>query len=140
MPANFVINEKLRTVFSRGAGVLTLADIVGHMDRLQADPQFNPDFNQIIDFTDVTQLDLTVEQIEQLAKRNIFSARSRRAYVVAADLLFGMGRMFASLREAEGETGIIIFREMPPAIVWANVPAAVAHNTFAELRQQCQPA
>jgi hypothetical protein len=140
MPAQFVINGDYRVVFSRGAGVLTYDDITGHMDRLSSDPRFNPDFNQIIDYTDVTELALTVQHVKHLAKRNNFSAKSRRAYVVTVDLHFGLSRMFASLREAEGEPGIIVFREMPPAIIWADVPAEVAQKAFTDLREQFQPA
>jgi hypothetical protein len=140
MPAQFVINGDYRVVFSRGAGILTFSDIDGHMDRLTSDPRFNPDFNQIFDFTEVTELALTVNHIKQLAKRNIFSPKSRRAYVVTEDLHFGLSRMFASLHEAEGEPGIIVFREMPPAIIWADVPAEVAQKAFTDLREQYQPA
>ncbi len=138
MPAQFAINKDYRIVFSRGVGVITFSDVIAHMDKLQADPEFSPEFNQIVDFTDVTQLELSVTQIEELSKRNIFSPRSRRGYVAVADLHFGLGRMFASLREAQGETGIIVFREMPPAVIWADVPTEVAQKAFAELREQCE--
>lgn len=138
MPADFIIDEQNRAVFSFGTGVFSLADAVGHMDRLSSDPLFHPDFNQIIDFTALTAVDLTPDQIRELAKRNIFSPKSRRSYVVASDYQFGLSRMFATLRENEGEPGIITFRDLPSGIIWANVPADAARNALATLRQQLQ--
>lgn len=140
MPACYVIDEASRTVFSCACGSFTFSDCMGHMDRLLADPRFNPDYNQIYDFSDVTELSITPEQIHQLAKRHVFSAKSRRAYVVSSDLHFGMSRMYSSLRESEGEPGIITFRDLPSAVIWTNVAAAAAQKAFAELRQQCQTA
>src|ERR1700756_5115634 len=103
MPALSVIDEPNRVVFSLAHGVFTYSDCMANMDRLIANPRFNPNFNQIFDFTDMTALSISPEQIEQLAKRSIFSAKSRRAYVVSSDLHFGMSRMYSALREAEGE-------------------------------------
>ena len=140
MPAHFVIDEPNRVVFSYACGTLTYFDCTDHMDRLTSDPRFNPDFNQIIDFTDIAHIELTVEQIQELSKRYIFGAKSRRAYVVASDLLYGLSRMFATLRETEGEPGIITFRDIGAAIVWTNVPKQAAQKAFADLRQQNQPA
>ena len=140
MAAHFVIDEPNRVVFSYASGTLTFSDCTGHMDRLSSDPRFRPDFNQIIDFTDVGHIELTVEQIHELSKRNIFAAKSRRAYVVTSDLLYGLSRMFATLRETEGEPGIITFRDLGAAIIWTNVPKQVAQKAFANLRQLCQPA
>jgi hypothetical protein len=140
MAAQFVIDELNRVVFSYACGTLTYFDCTDHMDRLTSDRRFNPDFNQIIDFTDITHIELTVEQIHELSKRNIFGAKSRRAYLVASDLLYGLSRMFATLRETEGEPGIIAFRDLPSAIIWTNVPRQAAQKAFADLRQLCQPA
>ena len=39
---------------STADGVLTRQDILGHMDRLSNDPDFDPDFCQLIDFTQIT--------------------------------------------------------------------------------------
>src|SRR5579862_4606041 len=128
MAAHFVIDEPNRVVFSYASGILTYSDCTSHMDRLSSDPRFRPDFNQIIDFTDIQHLDLTVEQIHCLAKRTIFGPKSRRAYVVASDLLYGLSRMFATLRDFEGEPGIITFRDISAAIVWTDVPRQPAQK------------
>ena len=140
MPAYFLIDTLNRVVFSRAFGILTYSECTAHMDHLSADPRFNPDFNQIFDFSEVTELSLSTDQLQQLAKRSIFSAKSRRAYVVSGDLHFGLSRMFSALRETEGEPGIVTFRDLPSAIIWTDAPKEVAHKAFADLRQQCQPA
>ena len=137
MPALSVIDEPNRVVFSLAYGVFTFSDCMENMDRLVADPRFNPDLNQIFDFSDMTALSISPEQVQQLAKRSIFSAKSRRAYVVSSDLQFGMSRMYSSLRETEGEPGIVTFRDLASAIVWTDVSAVAAQKAFAELRQHC---
>ena len=118
MPADFYIDAPRRLVFSRGTGVLTFADCRGHMERLLGEPGFRPEFNQLIDFRDVTDVAISAEEIVLLAARNVFSPKSRRAFVVANDLQFGLARMFRSYRENAGEKGIQIFREMKEALVW----------------------
>jgi len=117
MPADYYIDVPRRLVFSRGTGVLTFADCRSHMERLLRDPGFRPEFNQLIDFRDVTDVVISAEEIVLLAARNVFSPESRRAFVVTNDLQFGLARMFRSYRENAGEKGIQIFREMKSALV-----------------------
>jgi hypothetical protein len=136
MSANFVINEGHRIVFSLAAGQLTYADCVGHMDRLLADARFRPDMRQIIDFNDVSDVELTNDQIRELAARTVFGSGSRRAFVASTDVLYGLARMFQTHREFEGETGIAIFRDMAEATMWVEVPVQAVDAAFAELRNR----
>lgn len=83
-----------------------------------ADPDFDPRYSQLVDYTHITRIDLTPADVRQLAVRNIFSPDSRRAFLVPNDLAFGLGRMFEILREAAGERGIRIFRSLDEALEW----------------------
>ena len=49
--AFYNIDKERRLVLSSGNGVLTKEDLLGHMDRLSKDPDFDPDFSQVLDFT-----------------------------------------------------------------------------------------
>jgi hypothetical protein len=124
--AFYKIDKERRLVMSSGTGVLTKADILGHMDRLSKDPDFDPDFSQVSDFTQLTGINIGPEDVRQLAERNIFSPRSRRAFVVKDDLQFGLARMFEIHRELKGETGIRVFRTLDEALDWVLVGNATS--------------
>ena len=81
-----------------------------HQEKLLKDPDFERSFSQLLDFTNVTDVELSAEEIRKLAQTTVFSANSRRAFVVNNDLKFGLAPMFAVFRETLGEKGIRIFR------------------------------
>jgi hypothetical protein len=118
MPAFYKIDRARRLVLSTASGVLTRADAVGHQDRLLKDPDFNPDFSQLTDFTHVTQVDLNEEDIHFLAERSIFSPNSRRALVVKDDFQFVLARVFEQARARQGESGVRVFRDLDKALDW----------------------
>jgi hypothetical protein len=118
LSAYYEIDKKRRLVLSSGEGVLTKEDILGHMERLSKDPEFDPDFSQVSDFTHLTGVDFGPEDVRLFAQRNIFSPRSRRAFVVKDDLQFGLARMFEIHRELKGESGIRVFRTFDEALDW----------------------
>jgi hypothetical protein len=118
MPAFYKIDKERRLVLSTASGVFTLADAVAHMDKLSKDPDFEPGFSQIADFTQLTRIELSSDEIRRLAQRTIFSAHSRRAFIAPNETLFGIGRMFEILRGLEGEKGIRIFRTLEAALDW----------------------
>jgi len=122
MPETYAIDPQRGVVFSKGTGVFSYANFVGHMTRMKADPRFRPDFNHLVDCRELTSLDLTGEQVNELAGRSIFSVRTRRAFVVSSDLQFGMSHMFAAYRELRGETDARVFREMREALAWLGLP------------------
>jgi hypothetical protein len=106
MPEFYKIDKERRLVLTTGSGVFTLADAVFHMDKLSKDPDFDPGFSQIADFTQVTRIELSVDEIRRLAQRTIYSASSRRAFIAPDEVAFGIGSMFQILRGLEGEKGI----------------------------------
>src|ERR1700688_574071 len=121
MSACYKIDKERRLVLSAGAGVLLKEHLLGHMDRLSNDPDFDPDFGKVLDFTRINLVEVEPEDVRQLAQRNIFSPRSRRAFVVKDDLQFGLARMFEIHRELNGETGIRVFRTFEEAMNWIMV-------------------
>lgn len=118
MPEFYTIDKERRLVLTTGSGVITLADAVSHMDKLSKDPDFDPSFSQIVDFTQVTRIELSADEIRRLAQRTIFSVTSRRAFIAPDEVAFGIGRMFQILRGLEGEQGIRIFRSLEEALDW----------------------
>lgn len=125
MPAFYKVDQERRLVMSTGSGVLTMADLLAHQEKLLVDPDFSPDFSQFWDLTHVTEVELTTEELRRLAARSIFSPESRRAILVSNDLVFGLSRMFEIFRETLGENGIHVFRNLDNALDWV----LAKHNT-----------
>jgi hypothetical protein len=117
IPAFYKIDKERGIVMSSGSGVLTRQDLLGHQERLLNDPDFDPDFAQLLDFTHVTKVDIAPEDVRLAARKSVFSL-TRRALLVKHDLQFGLARMFEIHREFEGEKGIQVFRNIDEALHW----------------------
>jgi hypothetical protein len=124
MPATFSIDVQNKMVHSKATGVLNRADLQAYMDQLSGHPDFRPEFNQIADFRQVRDIALSNDEIRELAGRRIFAPKSRRAFLVADQLVFGLARMFATLREIGGEQGIRVFTDAKEARSWVSPPDA----------------
>ena len=108
------------------SGVFTLADGLAYQEKLLNDPDFDPNFSQLLDCTQVTRLELGPIEVRRLAQRSIFSPDSRRAILVSNDMVFGIARMFVMFREEAGEKGIRIFGDLDEALFWV-LPENTAH-------------
>ena len=107
MPAFYKIDKERRLVMTAASGVLSLADALSHLERLSKDPDFDPSYTQIADFMQVTKIELSAQNIHDLAQRSIFSPQSRRPFIVPSDVAYGLARMFEILRENKAK------RELP---------------------------
>jgi hypothetical protein len=118
MPAFYKIDKGQRLVLTTASDVFSFADALEHKDKLLKDPDFDPDYSQIINFSQITRIDITAEEINAFAQFNIFSPQSRRAIIAPGDVAYGMSRMFSVLREQYGEKGIRVFRTLDEALEW----------------------
>ncbi len=105
-------------MISSAAGVLSRADAAAYMEKLLKDPDFDPSYSQIADFTQVTKIDVTAQDVHELAQKSIFSTQSRRAFIAPGEAAYGLARMFGILRETQGEMGISVFRTLEEALDW----------------------
>lgn len=124
MPAAYKIDKEKRLVLTTAWGVISFSDMVAHKDKLLSDPDFERTYSQIIDLTQITEFALSNEDIRAFANFSVFSPESRRAIIAPGDLKFGMARMFATLRELQGEKGIGVFRELEQALDWVLAKSA----------------
>lgn len=118
MPLFYKIDKERRLVLSSGSGLFSLSEAKAHQQRLLNDRDFDPSFSQIADFSQFTKFDLSANEIRQMAEKSVFSAQSRRAFIVPNDFAFGLGRMFQILRDLAGEKGIRICRTLEEALDW----------------------
>jgi hypothetical protein len=118
MPAFYKIDKERRVVLSTASGVIALADALAHQDQILADANFDPRYSQLLDFTHVTKIELSTEDVRKLAERSVFWPTSRRAILVSTDLGHGLARLFKMLRENAGEKGIKVFRNLDDVLEW----------------------
>ena len=118
MPAFYKIDKERRLVMSTASGVFCKEDALLHRERLLADPEFDPAYSQLSDFTQVTKFDLTAEDVRQMAREIVFAPNARRALIVSGDLAFGLGRMYTMLQEGARENNIRVFRDLNEALEW----------------------
>ena len=126
MPASYTIDKERRLVTSTMTGVLTQAEVLEQVHQLVTDPTVDPAFSQLVDCRQVTELKCSAEEVRQIATTDIFSAQSRRAFLVTDDLLYGLARMYEIHRELRGEGGIRVFRNVDEAMEWVTAENARA--------------
>ena len=101
MPADFELMPSTRTVYTRGWGSLSDADLLDHMARIAAlfeSGALDAEWAQICDFTGVGDLDgVTSDGIRRAAEGNPWPRYTVRAFVVNTDEQFGLARMYQAL-------------------------------------------
>jgi hypothetical protein len=114
----YSIDKRRRLIFMTAEGRVTFDDLRAHQDRLLADPEFDKSFDQLIDATRVTKIDVSADGVRTLAQRHIFSFKSRRALVATKPDIFGVGRMMEIYQEDAGHTELEVFYSMDEALKW----------------------
>jgi len=119
MPVRSVIFKEQRLVFTIEDGCVTFADMWANHDRLLADPDFNPEFNQLVDASLATETDLMADNIRTLYKRRVFATTSRRAVVAGNEFAYGMARMIQTYSDlSENPSNVAVFRDRASALQW----------------------
>jgi hypothetical protein len=117
LPASYSIDTDRKIVLSRIWGTATEDEIRDHGQRLRNDPQFQPDFRQLLDMSELTEILVGSEMVRNAARNQFFSPGVRRALVANSDAAFGMARMYAIASEHAGQT-IEVFRDKDSAEAW----------------------
>ena len=120
MPATYTIDTDRKLVVTRIWGAPTEDEIFDHGQRLRNDPQFRPDFRQLVDMSELTEIRVGSGLIRDASRDQFFSPGARRAIVANSDAAFGMARMYAIASEDAGQT-IQVFRDMSAAEAWLNL-------------------
>jgi hypothetical protein len=119
MPFDYAVYKELRLVISTGKGLVTWQEINARQDQIKTDPNFDPKFNQIVDFRSVTGLDMSAEQTRLLATRSIFSPKSKRAFVATNSAVFGVARMWETYTEfSDHPNEVRVFYDISAALQW----------------------
>lgn len=119
MPSRYRIDKEQRLVISAGWDRVSCAEILAHRDQLAGDPDFSPDFDQLVDGTAVTALDISLDEARTIASRTIFSPKSRRAFVANNLIILGLARMMETYaRIGKGREQVKVFHNGDEALKW----------------------
>jgi len=119
MPLSYAIDKQHRLVTSTASGVVTYSDITSHQSRLKNDPDFDPSFDQLVDGTAVTHIELTTDNVRAVARQRLFAAGARQAIATGSEFAYGMARMFELYRESAGTGRLVrVFNGLEAAQEW----------------------
>jgi len=119
MPARYVIHKDHRLIINYGWGHLTFSDFRGQQEAMIKDPDFDPSFDQLVDVTQASTLELSVEEAKTIARRGIFLPTSRRAVVATNPDVFAMGRLMDVYHAmATNRTQVRVFYDRKEALKW----------------------
>jgi len=101
MPVVLKIDPQRKVVYSAFYGKITDAELLDHKKAIASDPDFSPQFDDIVDFSDVTFSAISEETIAALAANPTLFSKSVRHIVVAPDaVMFHLGRKFKELAQS----------------------------------------
>jgi hypothetical protein len=119
LPYGYSIHKDKRLVVSTGSGVVTFAELKAHTDQLTNDPDFNPEFHQLVDATAMTGMEVSPDEARRLAQVNVFSPASRRALVAPSPSVFGMMRLWGTHHElTKTPSQVAVFYDISSALAW----------------------
>lgn len=124
MPLDYVIDRNLRLVTATPRGSLTLEEMLGYQREVWSQPDLCG-YDEMIVMDEVTDVDsATMGQLKRLASvastMDLMTGPARMAIVAAQDLHYGLGRMYAVIREDTplSRKTISVFRTRGDALRW----------------------
>lgn len=112
--------RQLRT--ARFAGAITDRELLEAYERLLRDPSYRGDYDDLIDLREVTHMGVTSAGLHRLIalydERGAVETPTRNAIVAPTDVLYGVSRMFQTLRGEGLAAELEVFRSLDDAERW----------------------
>jgi len=129
----FTLNPARRVRVARFVGAITDRILIDAYEPLLRDPAFDSTQSDLVDLRDVSQMDVTSAGLHRLIalfeERGPAGAHTRNAIYAPSDVLYGVARMFQSLRGEVAPAEIEIFRHFEEAERWmAGLPDSSASD------------
>jgi hypothetical protein len=113
----YELSPEKRVVSVKFGKRLSVRDVEGYVTALHADPSFIPDFSEIVDLSNVQELELSSEHALTLADLvDPFSSHAKRAFIAQSKLQVQAARLHQILRN--DEENIRIFSSLTEAEAW----------------------
>jgi hypothetical protein len=119
MNASYVIHQDRRFVDEVVRGPVTRNELSAFFSSVFNDPQWDPTFDGVLDFTSAT-VEMGYMDVRDLVasfRTNPAAGRGRWACVVSNDAAYGMLRMYQTLSDGL-HSDFMIFRERSAALAW----------------------
>jgi hypothetical protein len=101
MPVVLKIDPQRQVVYSAFYGRLTEEEMIGHRAVIATDPDFKPHFNEIIDFTAVTEANVSEATLRGMAANpSLYHATVLHIVVAPAEALFQIASKYRELVQA----------------------------------------
>ena len=110
MAIHYQVDDRRRVVLIQSAGRIELHEMFTFASRLRAEPAFHPDFNALIDLSELTGLEASFEELRRYARDangDPFSVKALCVAVAPHDFAYGIARMYQTLREKLGNFRVV---------------------------------
>jgi len=130
MATAYLINPELGVVFSFAWHRVTLDAVLAFRKQLVADPLFHREYRQFLDFSRVTEMALSAEEIFKLSQQPVFKPEAARLVVAPVNLHYGLSRMFQSYNPGQN---ITLFHTLNKALIALGVSMEAYTSVCREL-------
>ncbi len=104
MPITLTIDREKRVVYSALHGIIRETEFLQHVSNIKSHSQFDPSFHHIFDVRGVTDVQVSLDVLKEIATRpSIFSRASKHVVIVTA-LKGPMHRWAQQVKELAAET------------------------------------
>lgn len=122
------LSPQERMVFVKFGKRLSVCDVERYVAGLLADPLFRPDFSEIVDLSDVEELELSSDHALALADMvDPFASQAKRAFIARTRVQIHAARLHQVLRN--DVENIRIFSSLPEARQWLKEQSGTAAPT-----------
>jgi hypothetical protein len=123
MPATSYVDASSRLVITLCANEVTQREVEEMLAGVREHRQFQPDFRQLVDLTQVSRMHLHFRDLYELKDTyDPFSNEAKRAVVATDTATFGISRMYQLMVNSPQ---FEIFRSLQEAMRWLGVDATV---------------
>ena len=122
MPCSYAIYKKPRLIITKVWDRVGFAEMRVHQEEFRNDPEFNPDFNLLIDATGAVALEISSDEARTLTSQGLFSPTVRRAFLASNPAIFGMGRLLGAYSAMSiKQEQVRVFYDRASALEWLGV-------------------
>ena len=126
-PITFSYDAQNRCRLARFVGVITDRELLEAFVALLRDPGYDATLNDLVDLSAVTHMGVTREGIQRLLalydERAAEARYTRNAIIAPTDVLYGVSRMFQTLRGEGLPSEVEVFRTREDAERWMAGPS-----------------
>jgi hypothetical protein len=109
MPVVLKIDTRHKVVYSAFYGKITDAELLDHRARIGADPDFNPGYSEIVDFSAVTEANISNATLSAMASApSLYDSKVKHIVVAPSPSLVQMMSKFKDLALSSRPNMIVV--------------------------------